>query len=756
MMQEIKERRVLQLVGFYLGGAWIVLEFTGFIADRYQISPYVIDLILLGVATMLPSVITLAYTHGKPGKDEWTLADKVIIPINIVTTIALMFFLFSGKELGATTLTVQTEDESGMTIERVIPKAQFRKRVALFAFQNSTADSSLSWVCDWLPYGLYIDLLQDLFFDNRHPYQMSDALLETTPLNGKIPLALMREIARRYHLEHFVSGELLAADPYTITTHLFLTKNAQQLSSREYTGDKINELIDQISLDIKVDLDLTQSQLQETEDLPLAAISTEDEVALASYMQGMRALYFNSDWPNAADALARACRLDPTFAIAQFHLYQSKHLLGQTSDQSIETAMQYLYKVPERFRGAIKEVYYIWQGEPEKALSSLALDVNLFPDDVVARRRLASFYSSIKQHDDALEQYRTIQTLNPNDDLVLRDIAETYSSMGNFKEALRYLKNYSRSNPRDVEVLVEMGEVYQLLGKTRDAAKVYDRASLLGYNRAKILNKQAKLAAQLGDFDAAINYAMSAIEVAQSPKVKLDAHRLTEQLYYQQGRIGDAMRLARSAMQLERQVAGPMYGVLLRLGHFVMYAETTLNDSAFAWLANFDQELPPPWDLVLLIQQIVYKVHQEGSDITAADLAAVEQFFSEYEYLIDLPYDELMGDIKARNGDHAGAIQSYIAALSQYPHRQLVQLGMARVYRDMGDAEGALTTLEQLITVYPHDPNVLYELYQVKLLLGHDDFIDTLKIIAQIWEGADQIYLPAIHVRMAMDQLQPS
>ncbi|MFC1480918.1 tetratricopeptide repeat protein [Candidatus Neomarinimicrobiota bacterium] len=756
IIHEIKERRVLQLVGFYLGGAWVALEFTGFIADRYYISPYVIDLILLGVAAMLPSVITLAYTHGKPGKDVWTKADKIIIPVNIVITMALMIFLFGGKELGATTLTVQTEDESGATIERIIPKAQFRKSVGLFFFENSTSDSTLDWISHWLPYGLYIDLLQDLFFDNRHLYQMSNALLEGQGIQNKIPLALLREIARRFHLQHFLSGQLLAANPYKIETNLYLTKNASQVANREYTGDNINDLIDQISLDLKADLGLSQSQVQETADLPLAAISSDDEVALARYVQGMRALFFDSDWPTAAQVLAGACELDPTFAIAQFHLYRAKLLMGQTADESIETAMQYLYKVPERFRGAIKEAYYLYQNEPEKALSALTLDVNLFPDDVIAHRRLARFFSRIAQHDEALEQYRIIRELNPNDDLVLRDIAEAYSSMGNFGEALSYLKSYSKGNPRDAEVLVEMGEVYQLLGKTDAAAKVYNRALLLGYNRGKILSKQADLSAQQGEFDVAISLAINAIEAAQSPEVELTAYRLAERLYFQQGRIGEAMRLARSAMPLERKVAGPMNSILLRLGHFVMYAETTLSDSAFAWMSNFDEQLPPPWDLALLIQQIVYKVHQEGAQITDTELAAVEKFFSEYKYLIDLPYDELMGNIKARKGDHIGAIQSYISSLSQYPNRQLVQLDMARVYRDMGDAEGALATLEQLTAIYPNDPNVLYELYQVQLLLGHDEFLETLKILARTWEAADPIYLPAIHVRMAMDQLQPS
>ena len=57
------------------------------------------------------------------------------------------------------------QDEQGNQIEQVIPKSQFRKKVALFFFVNKTGDSKL----DWLQYGfvslLEFDFVQDPFLD---------------------------------------------------------------------------------------------------------------------------------------------------------------------------------------------------------------------------------------------------------------------------------------------------------------------------------------------------------------------------------------------------------------------------------------------------------------------------------------------------------------------------------------------------------------------------------------------------------------
>jgi len=121
------QRRVPHIFIIYLGACWAIIEFvSSLLVDRYLLSPHLIDLSIVMLLSLIPSVLLIAYFHGKPGKDEWTRFEKIGIPINIIISISLLFFVFQGKDLGATTKTVTLENEKGEKIKRMIPKSEFR------------------------------------------------------------------------------------------------------------------------------------------------------------------------------------------------------------------------------------------------------------------------------------------------------------------------------------------------------------------------------------------------------------------------------------------------------------------------------------------------------------------------------------------------------------------------------------------------------------------------------------------------------
>jgi len=752
IFREMKERRVLQFVGFYMGGAWVALEFLGFLTDRYGLSPNILDLILLSLGTMLPSVMVFAYNHGKPGRDRWTRADKIVIPMNMLVTLGLIAFFFGGKDLSATTITVTAEDETGATIERTIPKATYRKRICLYFFDNKTGKSTDDWVGWWLPHAIYLDLVQDYYFDNRDPFQLSKALTEAGGTDEAIPLALMQTTTRRFHLSHFLEGDVLSVNPFTIETRLYLTKGGRQVASHRYEGDGLGAVIDRITLDIKEDMGLSAAKIEQAQDLPITALTSDVPEAIEPYINGLIQVYFRSDWIEAGGYFAQAVELDPTFAQAQLYLYEASLFSDRENGAAIETAMRHIYKIPERLQGTIKEVYYFWKGEPVKALAALRLDVNLFSDDVIAQRRLARFYSRMGQYEDALETYRVILQLNPDDDLILLDIAETHTALGQFTAALDNLNAYARGNPRDGEVLVEIGGVYQILGKTAEAARLYDRAILLGYNRGEVLIHQADVLFQQGWFDEAMQRAREGIETAQSPEARLEALRTLERFLESLGRIQEAMQVSRQAMPLERQVYGPLNSIILRLDHFSKYAQTTLADSVLQTMTQFGDDLPEPWDQAYDVFQVQYKLDKgpAGGPISTEDQALVELFYSEYKFLVDVPYELITARIKSGNSDYLGAIQGFITTLSRYPRRVMIQKDIAQAYRQLGDHEAALTTIDQLLKVYPHQPEVIYELYRVQRLADPAAANETLTRLADSWNEADDIYLPAREIRQAM------
>ena len=96
--KDLWQRRVPQILGIYLGTCWAIIEFvSGLLVDRYLLSPYLIDFTLIILISLIPSVLMLAYFHGKPGRDRWTNFERIGVPVNILLSIILLIILFNGK-----------------------------------------------------------------------------------------------------------------------------------------------------------------------------------------------------------------------------------------------------------------------------------------------------------------------------------------------------------------------------------------------------------------------------------------------------------------------------------------------------------------------------------------------------------------------------------------------------------------------------------------------------------------------------------
>ena len=93
-------------------------------------------------------------------------------------TLLLLIFLFRGRDIGATTTTVSIIDEEGQQIERLIPKSEFRKKVAVFSLENESGDANLDWLMHALPDMLGYDLMQDIYLTIKSVYGFYDDLRE--------------------------------------------------------------------------------------------------------------------------------------------------------------------------------------------------------------------------------------------------------------------------------------------------------------------------------------------------------------------------------------------------------------------------------------------------------------------------------------------------------------------------------------------------------------------------------------------------
>ncbi len=87
---------------------------------------------------------------------------------------------------------------------------------------------------------------------------------------------------------------------------------------------------------------------------------------------------------------------------------------------------------------------------------------------------LSKLYSSVTQHQKALEYGLEAIKINP-DNIDYKDhVADTYIILGDYTNALKYLKDISEKRPDDISILYNIGRMYEAMKMPSEAIKYYD------------------------------------------------------------------------------------------------------------------------------------------------------------------------------------------------------------------------------------------------------------------------------------------
>jgi hypothetical protein len=153
-------------------GAFFVLEV---LVGRLVWSPYLPMFGLIALLSLLPAVLAVRYRPS---------AGRIVVPVNVAAAALILWLGFGGKDLGAATKSVVVEDEDGNRVERVVPKSEFRKRFALFFFDNASGQADLDWLQYGLPLAIDLDLEQDLFVQTATPDEKMEEIREAGYASG--------------------------------------------------------------------------------------------------------------------------------------------------------------------------------------------------------------------------------------------------------------------------------------------------------------------------------------------------------------------------------------------------------------------------------------------------------------------------------------------------------------------------------------------------------------------------------------------
>lgn len=751
---EMFRRRVPQIFGAYLVASWAVLEFADWAVNRYVLSPDLVDFAFATLALMAPSVLLLAWYHGAPGRDSWTRVEKVGIPLNLAVAALVLFGVFQNRHLGAATTTVVIADEEGNVLERVVPKAEFRRKIAIFPFDNVSADTSLSWMQYGLSLALLLDLRQDIFLDVRNEQYFPERLREAGyPMGVGVPLSLKREIAEEQHRDFLLSGTIDRLDgELVVGAELYDVRRGRLLERMTASAD-LMEMVDSLSIQLKRGLEIPEQRIEDAADLPVAELVTSVEPAFRHHVEGYRDLVFGGDWQAALSRFQAATELDPSFAYAHFGTYLTAVLgnRGTVAEEAIKAAVEHEYRLAERDQYAVKiEFYMVARQDPAKALAVAEMQAELFPDDIEARLRLGYLYTVQNERPAAIRQYERILELDPSQHDMLQEIGGLYESMGDFEQALDYYGRYVERFPDSERSFRVVGDLYRQLGKQEEARVNYERALVIDPENVEVLTALARLeyaTGRPGEADARLAEASAA---ARTPMQRAQVYEDLRDLAEWQGRTREAIGYrARQIAELEASTYPPVLTIVSRLISLDLLIQAGQARAALDSLASIERALEPPWDLMGSIGEVVVYRELGDAERLARAVESLDQMIQAlgFENLRSVAV-RAEGWLLALRGDCARALDRYAEALALEPTKVEIHTDAGRCELSLGRLDEAEASLERTLQVRPADPKALFELARVKAEAGdRQGALEQVEAALEVWANADAGFEPAAEAR---------
>lgn len=762
ILHDLVKRRVPQILGLYLGGSWIVIEFVGMLVDRYSLSPHLVSLSLVILGSLIPTVALLAYFHGLPGPNEWATAEKIGIPVNLLAAAALVAFLYSDKPLGAATTTLVLENEAGETVERVVPKTEFRKKLVVYNFENATGESTLDWLQYGVSIGLLLDLDQDLYVRVVDPDVQLERLERAGYPEGLgAPLTLHASVANELHQDHFVVGRIGKQDgELAVTASLYEARRQRLLNENTFVGTDVLDLVDQMSVRLRRDLGISERHIEETSDLRIADILTNSSESFRLQIAGYREIRVTGNWEAAKDYLERAVAADPTAAFAQFQLSICYLVLNERekADSAARVAMRHIYRLPERTQFYFKYHYYdAIELDAAKRIAVAKMTVEMFPEDLDAHAQLAGEYNRRGQRAEAIAEYQRILEIDPSQYDYLRSIGYAYREQGQFEQALEYFQRYAQAVPNDYSSFEATGSVYAAMGDYERARPELERALILDPDNIVVMNALATVTFNQGRFDESQAQHEEALAAARTPQERASAYRSLSRHYETVGQLDRAIEY-RELGWAESERFLPPSAVLARwtLADLGVYVQAGREDVALEIIRRAENELASPLDAAIPIGYLEVYLELEDADRAEEALEELEARTEEMgegglgDYLL-----AARGKIHELRGEYEQAIESYQQALTLAPTDITRHRALGRCYRMLGQRNRALEHLKANLKVTPYNPKTHYEIALLYVdMSDHDRALNHLRIALEVWRDADPNFELAQAARRKLAELE--
>lgn len=751
IFQELRQRRVPQIVSGYVVGSWGLIQFLDFLESRMTVSPNLINLVGIGLLLLLPSIVLLAWVHGRPGRDTWGRIPKVLVPANILAIVLLLFFLFRGQELGAIIKIIEVQDENGAISERVVPKGKFRRRIILF-YPENIGNEEDDWARETINTLLAIDLDQDVFVDPARPMSIVGAMKDVGSDDGHgLTRPLQRKLAHDFYLPFFLTSTISReSDNWIFTSELHESESGRVLAKRTTEAADLFILADLASRQLREDLEIPSSHLESSPDLPIAELTSSNFEAVKSFVKGLIAITHENDWAQGGIHFDDAVERDPGYAMAHFMRFVVFQTLAQPekSTEAIVLAMDNLFRIPERSSFMIKaQYYYNVKKDVDKSMAVLEMWSQIYPNDIEVYSLQANNYFIMQDLPRTIAAYENILALDPSRVAVIRKIADLHRQLENLDKAEEFYLRFVERFPTDTTGFRDLADFYSGTGQLDLARKTLDKAQLIEPNDLDLILGLVNLDIKEGNFDQSLFTLDAEMDRA---KTSNDRSKILLRRISLAGLLGRADQLIldlESYYETSLEIQNPMQADIvysMLLSHICTVGQPEL---ALQQIDSASSRITPPYDKLVGFGR-AWALSDLGrtkeAQQTLADAAEVVETF---KFEAVRPNLALVGGMIAeKEGDFPTAVSLYRTAMETTLEKALIfKISLAGALRKNGQTDDAKKLLESALKINPSHPELHLEIALVQKDLGKlEQSREHLKMAQDAWGAAHPDFPPAL------------